>query len=485
MSLFDAFTSAFSRATTPGLPLTGLSEDEQQLIQTLQAKAKRDRPIMQLHEAYYLGDYVVDNLRIAIPQELEFIRNILGWPSLAVNPYVSRLSVDCFRVPTATDGDERIMEMLTLNGFEAEQSLAFTDALSMSRAYWTVGSPVESGGVPRVTVDSPLNMTVLYDLMREPTAAMSEYVDGDTARAALILPRQTVHLMKDKANRWVVVDRDMHDFDFVPVVRMAHGARSNNRDGRSAITPALMSLTDSACRTLLGLEVARELYSVPQKALLGATEADFQNSDGSPRSAWQTYVTRVLALERDDEGNLPELKQLQPYDPSTFTKLLDWYASAASGEVAATPQELGLYTQGNPPSAEAVSAMNAERDLRARNMQKQFGPELVKVAQMMLRFENGGRLPAEFRTLAADWNPVALPTPAVTADAVSKEVAAGAVPATSDVVLKRLGYSQVERMRLEQDRVADDARNLTRALTQSLSPRQEATNGDVAADGIQ
>src|SRR5690349_613552 len=108
----------------------------------------------------------------------------------------------------------------------------------------------------------------------------------------------------------------------------------------------MRSITDAACRTLLGLEVAREIYSVPQK------------------TAWDTYITRVLALERDEDGNLPEIKQLQAYDPSVFTKLLDWYASAMAGMVAATPQDMGLYTQGNPASAEAVTAGEARRDRR-------------------------------------------------------------------------------------------------------------------------
>jgi hypothetical protein len=190
---------------------------------------------------------------------------------------------------------------------------------------------------------------------------------------------------------------------------------------------------------------------VPQKAILGATEADFQNSDGTAKSAWETYITRVLALERDDEGNLPELKQLQPYDPSVFTKILDWLASAAAGEVKSPPQDMGLYTQGNPATAEAVEASNAERDAHTRSMQPQFGESAKRVAQYALRFTNGGRLPAEFRRMEADWAPVSQPSPGIAADAIGKQVAANAVPGNSDVVRKRLGYSAVERAQLAKD----------------------------------
>ena len=472
----------FSRAVTPDLPLLGLSEDEKQMIQTLQAQAVNDRQQMLLTDSYRRGLQIIQNLRIAVPKELEFLRTIVGWPAKAVDPYVARLSVDCFRVPTATDGDQHIMGLMAANGFEAEQSLAFDDAISLGRSYWSVGSNPESGAPPLITVDSPLNMSVLWDLRGlSPRAALQEYRDDDRKRGALLVPGKTVHIAENDKGEWEIADRDEHGFDFVPVIRMAHRPSTNNRNGVSAITPAIMSLTDAACRTLLGLEVAREIYSVPQKVLLGASEDAFQKSDGTPKAAWDTYITRILALERDEDGNLPELKQVTAYDPATFTKLLDWYASAMSGEVLSPPQSMGLYTQGNPASADSVIAMNAERDLNAGLMQRTFGPSLIKVPQLALRFENKGVLPDEFKTLAADWNPVTLPNPAVTSDSITKQIAAGAVPATSDVTLKHLGYTAVERARLEQDRKREDGRNVARALAASLTPK--ADSGNPAATG--
>lgn len=475
MSFFDSFMNSFSRSSVPNLPLLGLSESEEQTIRTLQSKALNDRGQMMLTEAYYLGEQVIRNLRIAVPKELEFLRTIVGWPAGAVDPYVARLGTDCFRLPNSTDADQTIADIMDANGFEAEQSLAFTDALSMGRAYWSVGSPLERGGAPLVTVDSPLNMSILWDLRGlQPRAAMQEYVDGDDRRGALLLPRQTVHLATDDKGQWVIVDRDEHDFDFVPVVRMAHKPRTSNRDGSSAITPAMMSLTDAACRTLLGLEVARELYSVPQRALLGATEAAFQNADGSPKAAWDTYITRILAIERDENGELPELKQLVAYDPATFTKLLDWYASSMSGLIHSPPQNMGLYTQGNPASADSVVAMNSERDLAAQHMQRQFGPDLANVARLALRFDNGGTLPVGYERLSTDWNPVTLPTPGVTSDAITKQIAARSIPATSDVTLKRLGYSAVERRRLDADRRSQEGSDLAKGLVEALTGQPTA-----------
>lgn len=472
---FGSFADpAFPHSTIPTMPLLGLSDSERALIETLRNQAYRLRADMLLTESYYLGVQVIQNLRIAIPKELEFLRTLVGWPAMAVDPYVERLRADSFRVPDATEGDDYLADIFADNDFASEQSLAFTDALSMGRSYWMVGSPLETGGAPQVTVESPLNMGVLWDLRgTTPRAAMQEYWSSDgRRRGALLVPNQTVHLAENDKGEWEVFDRDEHGFDFVPVVRMAHRPRTNNRDGRSAISPALRSYTDAACRTLLGLEVARELYSVPQRIILGATEADFQKSDGTAKSAWDTYITRVLALERDDEGNLPELKQMTPYDPSVFTKLLDWFASAAAGEVAATPQDMGLYTQGNPASADAVVAGESRRDRRGIKMQHQFGTPLIRVAQYAARFDNRGVLPDKYRRLECDWDSVSMATPGVTADAVTKEIAAGSVPPTSDVVLKKLGYSRVERARLAQDREADGAQSLLAEIASNLQVKQ-------------
>lgn len=472
----------FSHSVYPTLPLLGVTEDERETLALLQAKGQRDRHAMELAQAYRLGCYIIDNLRIAVPKELEFLRMVLGWPAMAVDPYVERLHADSFRVSGATDADVHLSELMAANGFDSEQSIAFDDALTMGRSYWMVGTNPEPGGPPVITAESPLNMLVLWNLRgTEPRAVLQEYWDDDRKRGALLVPGKTVHLAEDDNGKWVVSGRDEHGFDFVPVVRMAHKASSNNRDGRSAITPAIQALTNAASRTLMGLEVSRERFSVPQMILMGASEAAFQNTDGTPKAAWETYITKVLALERDENGDLPEIKHAQVYDPATFTKLLDWYASAMAGEVAAPPQDLGLYTQGNPASAEAGVVSESRRDRRARNQQRQFSPALARVAQMAVRFENDGKLPEEYRTLSVDWEPVTMETPGVTSDAVTKQIAAGAVPATSDVTLKRLGYSAVERQRLAQDRRDDDGRQFARAIAAGLLPQQGASSGD--ADG--
>lgn len=473
----------FSPIIVPELQSLALTEDERNLIERLQARAWWNRGWMMLTDAYYKGEQIVTNLGISIPAELSGLRTIIGWPALAIDPIDERLSVEGFRLGDATDSDQDLYEIWQNNCLDAEQSLAHVDAMAMGRSFLTIGSPDEPDEPPVIAVESPLNISALWDTRsRKPTAVLQTYWVDWQRHAALYLPDQTISLAQNDNNEWEITNRDQHGFGMVPVIRMTNRPRANRRDGASEITPAMMSITDAACRTLLSLEIAREFYSVPQKYILGATEADFQNPDGTLKTAWQAYINNILALERDDDGNVPTVGQFQSYDPSTYTKVIDMYASKFAGMIGAPPQDLGLYTEGNPASADAIRSSEARRDRKAKRKQQLYGYAWTEAMKMAMRFQNGGDLPPEFDRIEVDWADPATPTPAATTDALQKQVAAGIVPPTSDVVLKKAGYSFIERQRLEADRKLDQGAQVLAELANSLQAKQARTDLAVTND---
>ncbi len=468
------------------IPLLGsihLSQEERDVVAWLQMRAWRNRASMLMTDSYYRGEQILTSMGVSIPKELAGLRTIVGWPAIAIDPIDERLSVEGFRMANATDSDQTLYDIWQDNDLDAEQSLAHIDAMSMGRAYLTVGSNPEPGESPIISAESPLNISVRWDVRsRKPIAALQTYWLDERRQGALYLPDQTIHLGEDDDYQWQVIDRDQHNFGMVPVVRMANRPRSNMRDGASEITPAIMSVTDAACRTLLQLDVAGEIYSVPQRYALGVTESDFQDANGQIKTAWQTYITRMLALERDEDGNLPTLGQFPAYDPATFTKVIDMYASKMAGMLGAPPQDLGLYSEGNPASADAIRSSEARRDRKAKRKQALFGCAWVQAMQMAMRFLNGGDLPEAAKRMEADWADPATPTPAATTDALQKQVAAGMVSPTSDVVLKRAGYSAVERARLAEDRKLDQGASILAELAHSLQAKEARTDLAVARD---
>lgn len=477
----------FSTVYIPDLASLNLSEAERATISRLQMQAWRQRDWMLLTDSYYRGMQLIANLGISIPPELEFLRVVLGWPKVAVDPFVERLGVDSFRLAHATTADDTLADVMLANGMEGENSVAFLEALVMGRSFYTLGTgddPVNDP--PEVCVESPLNMSVAYDMRtRRPREALQSYWMDNRRRAALYLPDQTVHIAEDDNATWQIVDRDVHNFGMLPIVRMANRPRAADRDGSSEITPELMSLTDQGCRTLLNLSVASEFYSVPQKLILGASEEDFVDKDGNQKSAWETYVSHVLAIQRDEEGELPQVFQFKAYDPSVFTNVIEMLASQAAGIMAATPQDLGLYTQGNPVSSDAAQVSESRRDRRARRMMANFSPAQVEVGQLAVRFLNGGDLPADYERLAVDWRDPTLPNFVGTADGLSKYMAQGAIVPWSDVALKKAGFTAIERRQLATENKSPEARAwqfVTQVAADLTSKAERAVNSLINAE---
>lgn len=462
--------------------IAGLTDDERSHLQPLNAVYLTQQADMRLSERYYLGTQVIDNLRIAVPQELEFLRTVVGWPALAVDPYVERLIVDSFHVPGSIQSDPLLTDLWHENNMDAQLPLATNDALAMGRGYWLVG--VDENGFAKITAESPLNMAVRWNGSgTAPTSAWQAYWQDGRYHGVLLLPNSTTVLTTDDGGDWQVLDRNEHNMGFVPLVRMPNLPRTNARDGRSAITPAIKSVVDSTCRDLLGLEVSREFYSIPRIMMLGATEADFVNSDGSIKTAWETLITRFNAFQRDDEGNVPEIRQIQPYDPSIFTRLIDMRASMMAAMVAAPPQDLGLYTSGNPTSADAVDAMETRRSRRATLYQRQFGVAISEAMQMAVRVMGEGVLPTQYARVVTDWVPVEEVNPVTASQSTMQQVQAGIVPATSEVLLKRLGYTALERKQIAQERQqqadAGAAQQIIDAVKGANSGDQAGTNGPI------
>ena len=486
MSEYPTWTPPrFTPTSIPTLPSLSLTEDERSLITTLSSSAQAGREDMVLTNSYYMGSQNLKNLEVAIPRELaDKLRTLVGWASAAVDPYVDGLRVQGFRLPGQTEADATLGKIWALNGLDAEETLAYTDALAMRQAWWVLGTDPELE-VPRITVESPLNVAAQWDTTgRRVKALLQTYKDGSQEKAALMLPNRTLQIAKNERGEWELVDVDAHNFGYVTAVRMANRPRTDNRDGSAEITPALMSLIDSACRRLMGLEASSELYSVPRLLILGASAEDFTSADGRARKAWDAYISKINVLENDDNGEHPDVTQLAVYDPSVFTRVVEMYASQVAGIVKALPQELGLYTQGNPPSVEAVDAMAAARNQRIANtMQPTFGVGHVQVQQMALRLMNRGELPRQYQRIEVDWAPPGLVNFPAMADAVTKltQGTNPVLPARSDVVLKRLGLSAVERAQIELDRGEQVDTSITQALADAAArtrqPQPQQVNG--------
>lgn len=475
----------------PELPLTFLSDDELALISVLRADLLRDRSQLLLRDAYFNGEQLVRDLGISIPPQLKGLHTVIGWPRIGVEALEARLDLEAFRWVDGRDSSD-LGEIVEANDLLDEASLAHTDSLIYGREYLAVGSG-DCGTddcPPLISIESPLDMTLLWDArVRMGVAALREcHSDGlvesvpDDRMIVLYLPDQTVQAMPTASGGWEVVDRDIHNLGVVPVVRMANRQRTSDRVGRSEITPDVMSITDAACRRLMGIEVAAEFFGAPQRYILGASESAFQDADGSPKSAWETYIGRMLALERDEDGQIPEVGQFAAHDPSGQTKIVDLYARIMATQLGLPPHMLG-YTSDNPASADAIRSAESMLVKKAERRTKRFGAAWQQAMRLAL-WVRDGELPDKTRRIETVWRNPATPTLAAQTDAAVKLVQAKILPADSDVVLELAGLTEGQRQRVRADRrrsaggsVLDRLAKLSEGLDAQPSPEPAGVPG--------
>lgn len=471
--------------TIPELPLVYLSDDELALISLLRADMMRDRYALLLRDAYFNGEQLVRDLGISIPPQLKGLHTVIGWPRVGVESLEERLDLEAFRWADGGDSAD-LEEIADANDLFDESSLAHLDALVYGREYLAIGSG--DGGEdypPLITVESPLDMTLMWDArLRMGTAALREcaadsYVESgpEERMIVLYLPDQTITALPSPSGGWEVVERDMHGLGVVPVVRLANRQRTADRIGKSEITPDVMSITDAACRRVMGIEVAAEFFGAPQRYILGASESAFQDAEGNAKSAWETYIGRVLALERDEDGNVPAVGQFAAHDPSGQTKIVDLYARIMSSQFGLPPHMLG-YTTDNPASADAIRSTEAKLVKRSERRIRRFGRAWQDAMRLAL-WVRDGEPPEKSRRIETVWRNPATPTVAAQADATVKLVQAGIIPPDSDVTLEMAGLTEGQRKRVSADRRRANGRAVLDRLAALGSPTDEAQSPEV------
>lgn len=463
----------------------GLSVEEQMSVAGLSTKLMYLSSQMLLKNSYYDGMQRLHDLGIAIPPQMQNVRTVVDWPRICIDPLVQRSVVDGFRMPGATDVDDELWGYWQANDLDAESPLCFLDALVYGRGYMIVGSPDEPGDAPCVTVESPLNLTLTWDpRTRRTLAAYQSYEVEGVYRAVLYLPDQTVSMSRDATGPWEIDNRDVHNFGEVPVVRFANRQRSADREGRSEITPAVMNTTDSAVRTLLGIEIAREFYSVPSRYVLNVDKSSIVDAAGNQLSGIDLALNKFIAFSAGEAGDpSPSVGQFQAFDPSVYTKIIDEHAQLMASYTGFPPSYFGQNSTANPASADAIRVAENGLIKRASQVQHQFSDPLERVMALVWRFaNNGAQLPPDMKRLETDWEDAATPTPSATADAIFKQVQMGAIPATSDVTLKALGWSGVQRARLAADRAIDAGASVLAELATSLQAKEARVDTSIATD---
>jgi hypothetical protein len=455
-----------------------LTSDELGLIDILLKKLKHHDTKNGELERYYEGKNRLKDLGISVPPTLRLLDSVVGWAGTAVDVLEERLDLEGFI------GDNfGLNDIFRANDLDLEASLGHKDALIYGVGFIVVGKGSTGEPDPLITIESPKKMTGIYDMRTRRLAAallVNRTERNEIYGASLYLADQTIFIEFIKGKP-VEVARDVHNLGRVPVAPLVNNPRSGDPEGRSEITRAVRSYTDSAMRTMLGAEVAREFYSSPQRFILGAKEDIFMDSDGNPLNPWSVIQGRVLGVPFNDDDNvMPQVGQFSANSPAPYFEQVRQYAQLLAAETAIPASYLGFQTD-NPASADAIRQMEARLVKRAERRQRQFGKTWAEVAKLALLVRDGS-LPADAQNIRAVWRDASTPTRAAAADEAVKLIQSGVLLPDSDVTYNRIGLSESDKQVLKAEKTASQAQTFVANLADAA---RAASNGQAVTGGGQ
>ena len=417
--------------------------------------------------AAYDGKRLVKDLGISLPPALSRLDSVLGWPGTVVDVIEERLDF------TGWSGGE-LDGIFDANDLDVKAPTAHTDGLIFGTTFLTVTSGSDGEPEVMISVSSPQHMGATRSTRTGILTEACQFFDapitgGEPNRCVLYRPNETIWLVEDGG--WKIEAIDEHNLGRVTAVAFVNRPRASKPNGRSEITPAVLSYTDSALRTLVGAEVAREFYAVPQRYMMGAPESFFLDDEGNPRGAWDAMMGKILAVERDEDGDIPEVGSFTAHTMSPFFEQVRHYAQLLAAETSIPPTYLG-FTTDNPSSADAIRMAENRLVKRAERRQTWFGKSWTEVARLALMVRDGksfDQLSDDELAIRPIWRDAATPTRSATTDQALKLHSMG-VP-FGDYMMHMLGLSQQEKEMLQRDQQA----GLRNQLLQSIQDRKNAT----------
>lgn len=457
-----------------------LTVDEQTTLDVLLTQLREKTPRNRLRAAYYDGKNAIRDLGISTPPSMRRVATVLGWSSKAVDILNRRCNLDGFVVPDVDTGSLGVDELWSENYLDSEAPQAGISSLIHAAAFLVVTQGDESAGEPPVLITSKdaLSGTGEWDRRRRTLRSFLSVIetddDGRPTEMVLYLPDLNVSMTRDGA-RWSV-DRRAHSYG-VPVEPLVYQPRLSRPFGSSRISRAVMSLHDSALRTVIRSEVTAEFYSAPQRLLLGADEAAFKNADGTVKTAWQAILGRVWAIPDDEDASVPraEVKEFTQASQQPHVDQLRAWAALFAGETSIPVTSLGISTDANPTSAEAYSASREDLVAEAEGTIDGWSPPWRRTMLRALQMLNGwDEVPPDIEAgLRPKWRNPAYGSRAAAVDAAVKTIDKLPWLAQSELGLELFGFDQsfLDRARVEMRRQrGSGVLESIRAAAQQVTP---------------
>ena len=433
----------------------GFGEAEREYMRRLMEVYMKNQTRNRIRSMYYEGKQAVKNIGIAVPPALETLEVSCCWPQKTVEALQSRSVFDGFVASDAEVG-ERLAQIAKRNDLRARYGRAVIPQLVHGCAFATVMRRAD--GTASIRFRTAERAAALWDGENDRIEAGMVVIDsrkfnGDTQYKPCLVHFHTKDALwvvsrAADGGEWVANEYS-HAMGRPMMEPLVYRASEDKPFGSSRITRPVMSLTDSYMREMLRLEVGAELFTSPQKAILGAGDEAFD------MDKYAAYITNFLVIGKDEDGDTPTLTQLNAASMQPHIDVMRNLAAQFAGATCVPISELGVIHD-NPSSAEAIYAakealiVEVDTALNAANAES-----LRNIALMALAVEANvplDRLTSEERDFSVKFKNPAMPSIVSQADAMVKIGTVAPWIAETDVFLEEIGFDEATRRRLISDK---------------------------------
>ncbi|MBN6777426.1 phage portal protein [Pseudoclavibacter alba] len=362
-------------------------------------------------EAYYEGKRRLQALGVNLPPQVRVLEMVVDWPRIVVEAMSERLHVDGFTVAGAEQAPDEFLRWWRANRMQSVSSLVHTEALVQGLAYIIVGEELVDGVPQWNAVTRDRVRCRLDDVTGEPVEAARFFnLDGEQL-AAHYEPHLTTFYGKTRDGRWVVSEKRETPFSRPPVVPVVNRSRLRGRGGRSEMVD-VMGYTDACSRSLTNLQIGQELLALPQRYMLGGQKGGFRDAAGNELTSWEVYIGHLMTgPENAKVGQLPGA------DLSQIHATVRLYAGFVAGSSGVPLSSLGIGTEANPASADAVIAYSNRHVKKAELKQVAFGDAYEQVMRLGAELVGDPDLVSAAASLETTWRNAATITTMETAQA--------------------------------------------------------------------
>jgi len=469
-----------SYADSPKVRIPGVTPSENALINELLCEIEHRRVKNLLRTSYYENKRTIRYVGTLIPPQYFNLGLVLGWTGKAVDALARRCNLNGFVWPNGDLDSIGGTDVVDDNHLTSEVDGAIVAAMQHGPAFLvnTIGEPGEPDAL--IHVKDATEATGRWNRRRRHLDNLLSVIDkdqdGHVLTLALYLNNETVTAYRDKVSASWEVDRVEHSYG-VPAEVLPYKPAPKRPFGQSRITKPMMGLQDAAVRELVRLEGHMDVFSYPEFWLLGADESALKNADGTTKSIWEARLGRIKGLpddaEADPQNARADVKQFPAASPDAHWEDINGLAKLFARESSLPDTAVAISGLSNPTSAESYDASQYELIAEAEGAVDDFTPALRKSFMRALAMLNKiaiDEIPAEWKSIDAQWRDPRYLSRSAMADAGLKQYQADPSLQGTEVGLELLGLTPQQVRRALADKRLATTTSLVEKLTATPLP---------------